>query len=143
MSAVPDVAELDTASRLLATARRHIERYTAEEAAQAMGHGALLVDLRPLEYRLRNGEVPGAVTVSRHVLEWRLDVSSAARLKELAHGDTGREIVLLCNEGYTSSLAAYQVSRDLGLTNVKDVVGGFVAWRDAGLSVQPRSGFAS
>lgn len=133
----------DTVSRRLAEARRHITRYTAEEAAQAMERGALLVDLRPLEHRLRNGEVPGAVAVSRHVLEWRLDVTSEARLKELAYGDASREIVLFCNEGYTSSLAAYQVMRELGLSDVKDIIGGFAAWCDAGLPVLPRLGLGA
>lgn len=133
----------DVITAKLAEVRRQIERYTPQQAADAMEGGALLVDLRPVEYRLRNGEIPGAVAVSRHVLEWRLDVTSEHRLKELAHGDTAREIVLICNEGYTASLAAYQVMRDLGLTNVKDVDGGFAAWRDAGLAVLPRTGIAS
>lgn len=133
----------DVVSSRLAEARQYIERYTPEQAAAALERGALLVDLRPLEYRLRGGEIPGAVAVSRHVLEWRLDVSSDHRLKELDHGDTSREIVLFCNHGYTSSLAAYQVMRDLGLTNVGDIVGGFTAWREAGLAVLPRTGIAS
>lgn len=129
----------DTVSGLLTEALAHVRRYAPEEAAVEMERGALLIDLRPLEYRLRNGEIPGAIAVPRHVLEWRLDVTSDARLKELDHGDRTREIVLLCNEGYTSSLAAHQVMRDLGLTNVRDVIGGFAAWRDAGLPVLPRS----
>lgn len=129
----------DTVSGLVAEALAHIHRYAPGEAAAAMEHGALLVDLRPLEYRLRNGEIPGAIAVPRHVLEWRLDVTSEARLKELDYGDKAREIILLCNEGYTSSLAAYQVMRDLGLTRVRDIADGFAAWRDAGLPVLPRS----
>lgn len=133
----------DVITARVVEARRHVERYTPEQAAAAMERGALVVDLRPLEYRLRNGEIPGAIAVSRHVLEWRLDVSSEHRLKELDHGDTAREIILVCNEGYTSSLAARQVMRELGLTNVKDVVGGFAAWREAGLGVLPRTGLAS
>ncbi len=118
---------------LLDDARSHITRYSPEEAAEAMRHGALLVDLRPVEYRWRFGEVPGAIAVSRHVLEWRLDVTSEHRLAQLRYGDHDQEIVLMCNEGYTSSLAAYQVMRQLGLTDVKDVAGGFAAWRAAGL----------
>ncbi|MGH3097117.1 MAG: rhodanese-like domain-containing protein [Streptosporangiales bacterium] len=133
----------DTVSGLVAEALAHVHRYTPDEAAAAMERGALLVDLRPLEYRLRNGEIPGAIAVPRHVLEWRLDVTSEARLKELDYGDTNRQIVLLCNEGYTSSLAAYQVMRDLGLTNVRDVAGGFAAWREAGLPVLPRIGLTA
>jgi rhodanese-related sulfurtransferase len=76
--------------------------------------------------------------VSRHVLEWRLDVTSEHRLKELRPGDTGQEIVLMCNEGYTSSLAAHQVMTQLGLTRVADIVGGFAAWRAAGLPTVSR-----
>lgn len=143
MSAPTSVEAPDLVTRLLTEARAHIERLSPNQAAEAMERGALVVDLRPLEYRLRNGEVPGAVAASRHVLEWRLDVSSTSRLKELAYGDLGQEIVLFCNEGYTSSLAAYQVMRDIGLTDVKDIVGGFAAWRDAGLPVLPRYGLAS
>lgn len=130
-------------SQRLAEAREHLLRYRPEEAAEAVEHGALLVDLRPLEYRLRFGEIPGAVAVSRHVLEWRLDVSSEWRLKELAFGDTGREIILICNEGYTSSLAACQVMGLLGLRDVRDVIGGFAGWSSAGLPVTPRLGMAA
>ncbi|WP_158885760.1 rhodanese-like domain-containing protein [Amycolatopsis anabasis] len=128
----------DVITRRLAEARRRVTRYSPEEAARAVEDGALLIDLRPLEYRLRNGEIPGAVSVSRHVLEWRLDVSSEWRLKELAAGDLDREIILICNEGYTSSLAADQVMGLLGLRDVKDVVGGFAAWQAAGLPTVPR-----
>ncbi|GAB3506869.1 rhodanese-like domain-containing protein [Amycolatopsis cihanbeyliensis] len=131
-------AEPDVISRQLARARERIRRYPPEEAVRAVERGALLVDLRPLEYRLRFGEIPGAVAVSRHVLEWRLDVSSEWRLKELAPADTDREIILICNEGYTSSLAAWQVTELLGLREVADVTGGFAAWRAAGLPVTPR-----
>jgi len=128
----------DQVTELLARAREHITRYLPDEAAQAMRRGALLIDLRPVEYRWRFGEVPGAIAVSRHVLEWRLDVTSEHRLKELRAGDSDQEIVLMCNEGYTSSLAAYQLERQLGLTDVKDVAGGFAAWRDAGLPTVSR-----
>jgi len=129
------VSEVDT---LLDDARAHIVRYSPADAAQAMRDGALLVDLRPVEYRWRFGEVPGAIAVSRHVLEWRLDVTSEHRLTQLRHGDRTQEIVLMCNEGYTSSLAAHQVMRQLGLRDVKDVTGGFAAWRAAGLPTVTR-----
>ena len=128
----------DQVTELLARAREHITRYLPDEAAQAMRRGALLIDLRPVEYRWRFGEVPGAIAVSRHVLEWRLDVTSEHRLKELRSGALDQEIVLMCNEGYTSSLAAYQVMRQLGLTDVKDVDGGFAAWHAAGLPTVSR-----
>jgi rhodanese-related sulfurtransferase len=103
-----------------------------------MRRGAVLVDLRPTEYRWRYGEIPGAVAVSRHVLEWRLDVTSPWHIKELAAGRVDQEIILICNEGYTSSLAAYQLTDQLGLTNVRDVIGGFAAWCDAGFPVMSR-----
>ncbi len=128
----------DLVSGLLAEAREHITRYPPAEAAAAMSRGALLIDLRPVEYRWRFGEVPGAIAVSRHVLEWRLDVTSEHRLTELRSGARDQEIVLMCNEGYTSSLAAYQLMRQLGLTNVKDVDGGFAAWHAAGLPTVSR-----
>ena len=128
----------DQVSALLGEARARITRYSPQEAADAMRRGAILVDLRPTEYRWRFGEVPGAIAVSRHVLEWRLDVTSGYRLKELRPGDTGQEIVLMCNEGYTSSLAAYQVMNQLGLTRVVDVTGGFTAWQAAGLPTVSR-----
>lgn len=128
----------DRISVLLTEARARITRYTPAEAAEAMRDGALLVDLRPTEYRWRFGEVPGAIAVSRHVLEWRLDVTSEHRLKQLRAGDLDQEVVLMCNEGYTSSLAAHQVMTQLGLTRVADVVGGFAAWREAGLPTVSR-----
>lgn len=134
------LAGKDTISRRLAEVLAALHRYSPAEAADAVRDGALLVDLRPLEHRLRGGDIAGAVAVSRHVLEWRLDVSSDARLKELAYGDVHRPIILICNEGYTSALAAHQISTLLGLTDVGDVRGGFAAWRAAGLPVTPRSG---
>ena len=127
-----------TIMRLLAEARAHITRYQPAEAAEAMRRGAVLVDLRPTEYRWRYGEIPGAVAVSRHVLEWRMDVTSPWHIKELAPGDTGQEIILICHEGYSSSLAAYQLKGQLGLTNVSDVIGGFAAWCDAGFPFMSR-----
>jgi rhodanese-related sulfurtransferase len=128
----------DVVTSLLERARATITRYEPAAAAEAMRRGALLVDLRPTEYRWRNGEVPGAIAVSRHVLEWRLDVTSDHRLKELRPGGFDQEIVLMCNEGYTSSLAAHQVMTQLGLTRVADVAGGFAAWRAAGLPTVSR-----
>ncbi|MET0237841.1 MAG: rhodanese-like domain-containing protein [Kibdelosporangium sp.] len=127
-------------ARLLEQARTMITRYSPAQAADALRRGATLVDLRPTEYRWRFGEIPGAVAVSRHVLEWRLDVTSPWHIKELRPGDPGQEIILICNEGYTSSLAAYQLKLQLGLSDVKDVTGGFAAWRDAGFPIMTRLG---
>jgi rhodanese-related sulfurtransferase len=128
----------DRVTAMLDEARANITRYEPVEAAEAMRRGAILVDLRPTEFRWRFGEVPGAIAVSRHVLEWRLDVTSEHRLKELRFGDRDRQIVLMCNEGYTSSLAAHQVMTQLSLTNVTDVIGGYTAWRAAGLPTVSR-----
>ncbi|MGH3626443.1 MAG: rhodanese-like domain-containing protein, partial [Sciscionella sp.] len=107
-------------------------------AAEKMARGALLVDLRPWEYRLRAGEIPGAVAVSRHVLEWRLDRTSEAHLKELDVLAAGQPIMLLCNEGYTSCLAAYELGERLELGEIGDVIDGFSGWSKAGLPVLRR-----
>jgi rhodanese-related sulfurtransferase len=135
-----DAGKSDTVSGLLERAREHITRHSPAQAAEAMRNGAVLVDLRPTEYRWRFGEIPGAIAVSRHVLEWRMDLTSPHRSKELRAGDYDQEIILICNEGYTSSLAAYQLRSQLGLTNVNDVDGGFAAWRDAGHPIVRRLG---
>lgn len=124
-------------TELLQRARGYITRYSPAEVAGAMHGGAVLVDLRPAELRRRDGEVPGAVAVSRDVLEWRMDVTSPWHIKELKPDDRDQEIILMCQEGYASSLAAYQLISQLGLTNVKDVIGGFAAWRAAGLPLVP------
>ncbi|MTV26304.1 rhodanese-like domain-containing protein [Nitriliruptoraceae bacterium ZYF776] len=123
------------ADRLVARARQHIRRVSAVEAARAVADGAVLVDIRPREYRERDGEVPGAIPVPRHVLEWRLDPTSPDRLPELAGPQT--PIVLLCTQGYSSSLAAATCTRELGLVSVVDVVGGIDASRRAGLPWRP------
>jgi rhodanese-related sulfurtransferase len=95
-----------------------------------MSSGALLVDIRPQAQRRLGGEVPGAVLIERNVLEWRLDATSPDRIPEADHYD-GR-IVVMCSEGYTSSLAAASL-QDLGLYRATDLEGGFHAWRAAGL----------
>lgn len=93
-----------------------------------MAGGALLVDIRPVEQRDRDGQVAGALVIDRNVLEWRLDPTCPHRTPEMA--DPARRVVLICNEGYASSLAAAGL-RDLGLQNVTDLAGGFQAWRQA------------
>ncbi|SDE57831.1 Rhodanese-related sulfurtransferase [Blastococcus fimeti] len=119
-----------TVDDLLAEARARIERLTPEQAAQRVARGALLVDIRPAAQRAREGEVPGSLIVERNVLEWRFDPASDARLPEATGYDI--EVVVLCSEGYTSSLAA-DALRSLGLSRATDVVGGFHAWVAAGL----------
>jgi rhodanese-related sulfurtransferase len=115
---------------LLAVARTRIARVTPHEAADRIAAGALLVDIRPAAQRRQEGEVPGALVVERNVLEWRFDPSSDARLPEATGYDL--EVIVLCSEGYTSSLAA-DALRSLGLWRSADVIGGFRAWAAAGL----------
>jgi rhodanese-related sulfurtransferase len=122
----------DTIDDLLNEARRGIERLTPAEATRAQRDGALLVDIRPEEQRRRDGAIEGAVVIDRNVLEWRLAPSSRWRIDAVA--DPDRHVVLVCNQGYQSSLAAGTLRR-LGLANVGDVIGGFEAWRAAGLPV--------
>lgn len=131
---------MSAVTALLERARDLITRYTPAEAADAIRRGAVLVDLRPTEYRWRFGEIPGAVAVSRHVLEWRLDLTSPWHLKELSPDRPEQVIILICNEGYTSSLAAYQLTTQLGLRRVADITGGFAAWVAAGFPVVTRLG---
>ena len=119
-----------TIDELLADARSRIVRVTPEEAALRVAAGAVLVDIRPAAQRAREGEVPGALAVERNVLEWRFDPASDARLPEATGYDV--DVIILCSEGYTSSLAA-DALRSLGLHRATDVAGGFLAWAAAGL----------
>jgi rhodanese-related sulfurtransferase len=113
---------------LLAHARRGLDRVEPEQLADEVANGAIVVDIRPAEQRERDGELPGAVVVDRNVLEWRLDPTSPHRLPLATDHDL--RVVLVCNEGYGSSLAAKSL-QDLGLGRATDLVGGFQAWRDA------------
>jgi rhodanese-related sulfurtransferase len=119
-----------TIDDLLAEARSRIVRVSPHEAAARIADGALLVDIRPVAQRLREGEVPGSLFVERNVLEWRFDPASDARLPQAT--GYGVDVIVLCSEGYTSSLAA-DALRSLGLHRATDVVGGFLAWSAAGL----------
>jgi rhodanese-related sulfurtransferase len=123
-----------TVDRLLAEARADLVRLTPRAAAEAVRAGALLVDTRPEYQRRADGDVPGAIVVERNHLEWRLDPASDHRVPEAVH-DRVRWIVI-CDEGYSSSLAAASL-RAMGLVNATDVIGGFQEWRAAGLPVTP------
>ncbi|QUH04632.1 rhodanese-like domain-containing protein [Saccharopolyspora erythraea] len=116
---------------LLADSRTELERVSPQEAAELQRQGGLIIDIRPDANRLAEGEIPGALTVERIVLEWRLDPASPHRLSGLR---PHQPVVLVCNEGYASSLAAAQ-ARELGLTRATDLDGGFRAWKAAGLPV--------
>jgi len=107
--------------RVLSRARRTLVRVE-------MAAGALVVDIRPVENRDREGLLPGAVVVDRNVLEWRLDPTCPDRIPEA--DDPDRRVILVCNEGYASSLAAETLQR-VGLPNATDLAGGYRAWRQA------------
>ncbi|TDC48275.1 rhodanese-like domain-containing protein [Actinomadura sp. KC345] len=119
-----------TIDDILGEARGRLVRLEPGQAHAETRDGALLVDIRPAAQRAAEGEVPGALIVERNVLEWRLDPASGARLPEATGHDL--RVIVLCSEGYTSSLAAASL-HDLGLSRATDVVGGFQAWRAAGL----------
>ena len=119
-----------TIDDVLAAARARLTRLRPLDAWTAVGQGALLIDIRPEAQRSTEGEVPGALLIERNVLEWRLDPASAHRIPQL--GGYDQHVIVLCSEGYTSSLAAASLA-DLGLHHATDVVGGFHAWAAAGL----------
>jgi rhodanese-related sulfurtransferase len=114
---------------VLAQARAQLHRLDPRDAATAQRAGALLVDIRPQINRQLEGELPGALVVERIHLEWRLDPASDARLPQASYD---AQVVVVCNEGYSSSLAAAAL-QDLGVHRATDLVGGYRAWRAAGL----------
>jgi len=118
---------------LLAAAREVLDRVQPVDLASEIALGALVVDTRPVEQRNQDGELPGALVVDRNVLEWRLDPTSPHRISEMT--DRDRRVIIVCNEGYSSSLAAATLQR-LGLHRATDLIGGYQAWK----SSSPRSG---
>lgn len=127
------VTRFDGVDAMLADARSRLERIDVEAAYREVLDGALLVDIRPAAQRAAEGEVSPALrplVVERNVLEWRFDPRSEACLAEASYD---ARILVLCQEGYTSSLAA-DALRSLGL-DATDIVGGFAAWRTAHLPV--------
>lgn len=125
-------ARFATVDDLLADARSRLDRLTPRQAAEALAGGAKLVDIRPDAQRRAEGEVPGSVVIERNHLEWRLHPTSAAKIPAAVEG---QRWIVLCWQGYTSSLAA-DALRSLGVP-ATDVIGGFEAWRDAGLPTVP------
>ncbi len=119
--------------QMLAQARSRLQRLTPAQAHDALAAGALLVDIRPGWQRAAEGEVPGSLLVERNHLEWRFDPECDARLPQATGYDV--QVIVLCSEGYTSSLAADSL-RTLGLHRATDVIGGFQAWSAQGLPVQ-------
>jgi rhodanese-related sulfurtransferase len=128
------VSERQTISQLLEAARSRLDRLDPIAAEQAMREGALLVDTRSEDLRRETGVIPGSVHVPLSVLYWRLDPASESRDPALA--DLGRRVVLICAHGYSSSLAAATLQQ-LGFAQATDVVGGFEAWNNARLPVEP------
>jgi rhodanese-related sulfurtransferase len=118
---------------LLAAARRDLDRLRPVQAALAVDDGALLVDIRPAAQRAAEGEIPGSLVVERNHLEWRLHPSSDARLPAAV---AGQRWIVVCSEGYTSSLAAAALN-SIGVP-ASDVDGGFVAWAAIGLPTSSR-----
>lgn len=116
--------------RILAIARGRLHRLEARDVPAALRRGAILVDIRPAAQRAVEGEAPAALVIERNVLEWRCDPTSDARLPEAKDHDV--EWVVLCSQGYTSSLAAVALL-DLGLHRATDVIGGYEALVEAGV----------
>ena len=114
---------------LLELARSGLDRVSPADAAAAAERGALLVDIRPVGLREAEGEIPGAIVIDRNVLEWRLDPSSPHRIPQV---DEHKTVIVVCDEGYASSLAAATLQQ-LGLPRATDLIGGFQAWKRSGL----------
>lgn len=110
---------------VLAASRVGVRRLTPQDVVEAAARGALVVDTRTEAQRRRQGELPGAVVIDRTVLEWRLDPASDARIPEAGSYDL--EVVVVCRQGYSSSLAAASL-RSVGLHRATDMVGGMEAW---------------
>jgi rhodanese-related sulfurtransferase len=115
---------------VLESARTRLARIEPSDVPDALERGALLVDIRPAAQRAQEGDVAAALVIERNVLEWRCDPTSDARLPEAVGDDV--EWILLCSEGYTSSLAAASLV-DLGLRRATDVIGGYHALKAAGV----------
>lgn len=122
-------SELDV-DQLVVEARSGLLRLGPFQAAEAVVDGALLVDIRPVDQRRREGDLPGAVIIDRNVLEWRLSPTSPHRIPELERSD--QVVIIVCSEGFASSLAAASLQR-VGLPRATDLDGGFLAWEAAGL----------
>ena len=127
---------MSAVDRLLAQARLGLRRVDPHQAQQIAESGGLLVDIRPAAQRAEFGEVPGAIILERNNLEWRLDPGGSHRNPQAENPD--RPVVIICQEGYASSLAAASLL-EVGRTAVTDLDGGFVAWKQAGLPTTPGS----
>ena len=125
---------MSAVDRLLAAARHRLHRVGPLRAQQIHQDGGLLIDIRPAAQRVEFGEIPGALIIERNNLEWRLDPEGSHHLPEAK--DPDRPVVVFCQEGYASSLAAASLL-SLGRTGATDLDGGFAAWKAAGLPTTP------
>lgn len=119
-----------TIEEMLAAARAGVQRLSPEQTVTAMSRGALVIDTRTEAQRREQGELPGALVIDRTILEWRLDPASPDRIREATSYDA--QVVVVCRQGYSSSLAAASL-RSLGLSRATDMEGGVEAWVAAGL----------
>jgi rhodanese-related sulfurtransferase len=122
-----------TVEEMLARARSGLRRVEPRDAVAALSGGAVLLDIRSEPQRRRDGVIPSAVFVPRNVLEWRCDPLSPWRDARVSEPD--RTLILFCDEGFQSSLAAATL-QELGLRHATDLVGGFQAWRTLGMPVE-------
>lgn len=129
-----------TIDEILDAARARLARLTPRAAYGEVSDGGTLIDIRPAAQRAAEGEIPGSVIVERNHLEWRFDPACDARLPWVTGYD--HQLIVICHEGYTSSLAAAAL-HDLGLRRATDVIGGFRAWAGAGLPTAPASAGAA
>lgn len=118
--------ETSRIARVLDEARRNLDRVEPNDLAAEMAAGALVVDTRSAAHRETEGSLPGAVVIERTVLEWRLDPTSPDRIPEA--DDPERRVIVVCSDGYSSSLAAETLQR-IGLPRATDLVGGYRGWR--------------
>lgn len=115
---------MPTIDEYLEQARTHLERVEPEDLAGEVSSGALVIDIRPSENRHEEGAMPGAMVIDRNVLLWRLSPSSDARTVEV---ETGQRVILFCNDGYASSVAASEL-KEVGVDGATDLIGGFREW---------------
>jgi rhodanese-related sulfurtransferase len=137
MSKIPKPRADKSVDQLLSEARSTLTpRLQPNQAYEEMRHGATLVDIRHLEQRVRDGEIPGAVLINRNEFEWRCDPSAPWRHEMINKDDYKQRIIVLCNQGFQSSFAAANLVR-IGLSNATDIEGGMQAWLSEGLPVVP------
>lgn len=115
--------DMTTIDELLAEARAKLDRVRAEDLSDEVARGAILIDARPIEERQRDGDLEGAIVIDRNVLEWRLAPSSEHRIVDV---EPEQRVIVVCTDGYQSSLAAANLQR-LGLLGATDLIGGYRA----------------